>query len=111
MKLLLDEQIPRKLSKLFPDAWEVKTVQEMGWAGTLNGALLSIAADTGFQAMLTADKNLQYQQNPQTLPFPIIVLAAPSTRIDDLSPLIPIAVELLESQPTHEVHRVESPQQ
>lgn len=107
MKLLLDEQIPRNLAKQFPEVWEVKSVQEMGWAGTLNGALLAIAAENGFQAMLTADKNLQYQQNPQTLPFPIVVLAAASTRIDDLSPLVPFAIELLESQPAREVHRVE----
>ena len=37
MKLLLDESVPRRLASSFPEAFTLRTVQEMGWAGTGNG--------------------------------------------------------------------------
>ena len=58
MKLLLDEQVPRRLANEFPDEFVVKTAQEMGWSSERNGALLSLAADQGFDALITADKNM-----------------------------------------------------
>ena len=51
MKLLLDEQVPRQLAALFPDEFEVRTVQQMGWAGTKNGQLLQLASEHQFVAM------------------------------------------------------------
>ncbi len=108
MKLLLDEQIPRKLAGFFPKPWTIKTVQEMEWAGISNGKLLALAAENGFDAMITADKNLQYQQNLPNLPLPIVVFAALSTRIEDLSPLVPDAIQLLRSDPIPGIHRVEA---
>lgn len=108
MKLLLDEQVPRKLARFFPESWVIKTVQNMDWAGISNGELLALAAKNNFDAMLTADKNLQYQQNISVLPLPVIVLAAASTKIDDLSLLVPAAIPLLESHLEPTIHRVES---
>ena len=55
MKLLLDESVPRRLALSFPDSYTVRTVQEMGWAGTGNGLLLSLAAREGFDALVTMD--------------------------------------------------------
>ena len=43
MKLLLDESVPRRLASSFPEAFTLRTVQEMGWAGTGNGLLLSLS--------------------------------------------------------------------
>ena len=63
MKLLLDEQVPRQLAAFFPHDFEVQTVQQMGWAGTKNGHLLKLATEYGFTALVTADKNIEYQQN------------------------------------------------
>ena len=47
MRLLLDESVPRRrrLGTAFPAAYEVRTVPQMGWAGTGNGELLRLAAD------------------------------------------------------------------
>jgi len=42
MKILLDECTPRVLKKYLTD-FEVTTVQEVGWAGITNGALLQLA--------------------------------------------------------------------
>ena len=60
MKLLLDESIPRQLVSDFPDTVEVTTVQKMDWAGTKNGVLLGLAAESGFDALVTADKGIEY---------------------------------------------------
>ena len=61
MRVLLDENLPRLLKGLL-GTHEVKTVQEMQWAGVLNGELVS-RAEAEFDVLLTADKNLRYQQN------------------------------------------------
>lgn len=68
MKLLLDESVPRQLGRCFPETFEVRTVQQMGWAGRKNGDVLKRAATHGFDAFITADQGVEYQQNPNTLP-------------------------------------------
>ena len=75
---------------------EVRTVGEMGWAGKRNGELLQLAA-TDFDALLTADQNLEHQQDLRALPVAVIVLVAPTNRIDSLGPLIPALLETLQT--------------
>lgn len=62
MKLLLDENLPKRLKSDFPEH-EIFTVREKGWNGIKNGPLLQLMLDKGFHALLTFDKNLQHQQN------------------------------------------------
>jgi len=62
MRVLLDEQLPRQLAPLLV-GHEVRTVQQMGWAGLTNGELLKKAVAARFQVFLTADRNLEFQQN------------------------------------------------
>ena len=95
MKLLLDEQVPRNLGKLFPEDFDIHTVQGMGWSQSSNGALLALAASEGFDALITADKNMEYQQNREKLPISVIVLVAFSNRLPDLAPLVPTAIQNL----------------
>jgi hypothetical protein len=66
----------------------VSTVQGLGWEGTKNSALLKRASGL-IDAFVTIDGNLQYQQNVSILPFGIVVVGAPSNRMQDLAPLIP----------------------
>lgn len=87
MLLLLDESVPRRLKRHLP-GHEVKTVVEMGWGGVKNGALLMLAAQA-FDAFITVDKNLPYQQNVATLPVAVIVLHAVSNDLPSLVPLMP----------------------
>jgi len=61
MKILIDESLPRYLKRILID-YDVRTVQEMGWAGVENGALLELA-ESDFEVFLAADKNIRYQQN------------------------------------------------
>jgi hypothetical protein len=60
----------------------------MGWSGLKNGKLLALAAD-GFDAFITVDKNLPYQQNLTALPLAVIVLDAVSNELPALQPLLP----------------------
>lgn len=45
----------------------------MGWSGVRNGKLLALAA-TSFEAFVTVDKNMPFQQNLQTLPIALVAL-------------------------------------
>ncbi len=89
MRLLLDECVPKRLKRELP-GHEVRTVQEAGWAGVKNGALLRAAAEL-FDVLLTVDQGVQYQQNLAGLRI-IVVMVAPSNDIDDLRPLLPLVV-------------------
>ncbi len=82
MRLLLDESLPRGLKNLL-DAHDVVTVQEKGWADTTNGKLLRLA-ESEFDVFVTADQNLQYQQNLIGFDIAVIILAAVRTRVSDL---------------------------
>ena len=91
MRLLLDESVPSRLRRALP-THGVRTVGEMGWSGVENGKLLALAA-VEFDAFVTVDKNLPYQQNLTTLPIAVVVLDAMSIELPALLPLMP-ALEL-----------------
>ncbi len=93
MKILLDECIDRKLSREFVEH-EVKTVPQMGWAGTKNGQLLALA-EAEFDVFITVDRNLSFQQNLPQLNIAVVVLQAPSNRLADLKPLVTKVLSIL----------------
>ena len=98
MRLLLDESVPKRL-RSYLSSHDVKTVVEMGWSGAKNGALLALAA-RDFDAFVTVDKNLPYQQNLATLPVAVVVLRAVSNELRSLVPLMPrLEVALAQLQP------------
>ena len=92
MRLLLDESLPRSLTRHISAA-TVETVFDRGWSGLKNGDLLR-AASADFDVFITADQNLQYQQNLAGYDVAVVVLAAVSNRVQDLAPLIPDALEV-----------------
>ena len=51
----------------------VSTAYEMGWAELDNGALLA-AAERDFEALVTTDRNLRYQQNLSGRQLAILIL-------------------------------------
>ena len=59
----------------------------MGWGGVKNGARMTLAAKE-FDAFLTVDKSLPYQQNVANLPAAVIVLEAYSNELGALMPLV-----------------------
>ena len=86
MRVLLDENLPRKLKNSI--AFEAKTLPECGWSGVKNGQLLRLAASE-FDVLLTMDRGMQFQQNLEGIDLCVIVMSAPSNDIDDLLPLVP----------------------
>ncbi len=85
MRILIDESLPRYLKQILVEH-VVFTVQEMGWAGIRNSELLA-KAEFNFDVLLTADKNLRYQQNLSGLALAIIVF--PSNRLSVVKTLAP----------------------
>jgi predicted nuclease of predicted toxin-antitoxin system len=75
MKLLLDENLPKKLKSDFPKH-EVFTVRDMNWNGKKNGELMLLMLENTFDAFITFDKNLQFQQNFKKYLIPVLVLNA-----------------------------------
>jgi hypothetical protein len=104
MRLLLDESVPRGLRKALP-GHEVKTVVEMGWGGIKNGELLTLAASS-FDAFITVDKNLPYQQNLSILALAVIVLDAHSNELSALLPLVPRLEQTLTTLTTRTLVKV-----
>jgi hypothetical protein len=83
MRLLLDENLPRRLKRhLAPH--QVRTVQEMGWSGIKNGRLLRLA-EQDFDVLITIDSNMVYQQHVPAFALGLMVLHAPSNRLVDLT--------------------------
>ena len=93
MRIVLDECLPRRLTRELP-GHETRTVQQMGWSGISNGKLLSLICGR-FDAFITVDSNLASEQNLSSLPLAVVVLRAPSNKIEDLRPLLPLLLATL----------------
>ncbi|MCF0056667.1 DUF5615 family PIN-like protein [Dyadobacter sp. CY356] len=75
MRLLLDENLPKRLKSDFPEH-EVFTVRDKEWNGVKNGELLRLMLANNFDVLLTFDKNLQDQQNFLRYTITVFVLTA-----------------------------------
>ena len=62
-------------------------VQEKGWSGMKNGELLRVA-ENEFDVWVTADQNIEYQQNLSRFNIAVVVLVAPNNRLETLLPMI-----------------------
>jgi predicted nuclease of predicted toxin-antitoxin system len=97
MRLLLDENLPKRL-KLDFENHEVFTVRDKGWNSIKNGQLLSLMLENGFDALLTFDKNLHFQQNFSKYPLTVFVLSATNNTYRELTKLSPQIIEHLKTQ-------------
>lgn len=108
MRLLLDESVPATLRRDLP-GHDVRTVVEMGWSGVKNGELLALAAAL-FDALVTVDKNMPFQQNLAALPVALVVLDSISNEAHVLRRLLPpLERELASLRPkTHVLIRLDA---
>ena len=104
MRILLDEDLPRRLAALLV-GHEVSTVQGRGWAGIKNGKLLGLAA-AEFDVFLTMDGNLEFQQNLVSLPIAVLVIEAVSNRMEHLTPLVPNVLQELAHIPSGSLRKI-----
>jgi hypothetical protein len=94
MHVLLDEQLDRRLKRLFDAYFVVRTVEEQGWKGKKNGELLRLA-EVEFDVFVTMDKSIEFQQNLTALRLGILVLNAKTNRYQDVAPLMATVNETL----------------
>ena len=67
----------------------------MGWAEKKNGDLIRSMLQDGFDYLLTADKNLQNQQNLDSYPIRLIVLRTFDNRYKTLLPYVAFIQETI----------------
>jgi hypothetical protein len=73
MLILFDHSTPAPLRQALKGHVVVEAI-ERGWDRLANGALLDAAEAAGFDLLVTADKNLHYQQNLTGRKIAIVVL-------------------------------------
>ena len=82
MRVLIDECIDWRLSRELGEH-DVKTARQMGWETITNGDLLALASRE-FDAFVTVDRNLSFQQNVAGFSLAVFVLRARTNRLADL---------------------------
>ena len=97
MKLLLDENLPKRLKLDFPDH-EIYTVFDKGWTGKKDGEILELLKAENFDAFLTFDRNLQYQQNFRKFTVPVLVLNASDNTYLTLKEFVPKVIKILKNK-------------
>lgn len=95
MKVLFDQGTPVPLRRLL-HPHKVDTAEERLWSRLQNGQLLDQAEANGYEALITTDQNLRYQQNLSGRKIRVIVLMTTSwPRIQKKAEAIRAAVESL----------------
>ena len=76
MLILFDHSTPAPLSTYLP-GHSITEARQRGWDTLTNGDLLAEAERAGFDVLLTADKNIRYQQNLTGRRIAQVVLSTP----------------------------------
>jgi predicted nuclease of predicted toxin-antitoxin system len=87
VRILLDSNLPRAYAALLP-GHRTETTHQRRWSDLDDGPLLE-AAEGEFDAFITMDQSLRYQQNLRGRRLRIIVLRAVSNRLTVLAPSAP----------------------
>jgi hypothetical protein len=105
VKIVIDECLPRRLAKSLT-GHKVWTVQQIRLNGLLNGDLLK-AINPDFDVFITIDQNLVFQQDLQSVKIAVIVVCARTNRFDDIQPLIPAVLKVLQEIKPGQIVRVD----
>jgi len=105
MRLLLDECVDERLRHLFAPH-ECQTARFAKMAGLKNGELLAAAEKAGFEAIVTTDQEIPFQQRVAGRAIAVLILQAPTNRLEDLKKLVPAALNALALIRPGEVARV-----
>ena len=88
MRILIDECVPRPIKRELVNH-DVHHVVDMGWSSKRNGELLQLMLKEGFEALLTVDRNLEFQQNLCASGVGVVLVIARTNRLKELRPLLP----------------------
>jgi predicted nuclease of predicted toxin-antitoxin system len=106
VKILLDECVDRRLAREFV-RHSVTTVPRRGWAGIKNGDLLALAQKE-FDVLITVDRKISEEHDLTKYTIAIMLLRAPTNRLEHLRPLASKILETLADAPAGDVTVVTS---
>lgn len=107
-RVLLDENLDRRLKNHFSAQLDVRSVPDLGWQSKKNGELLSAMEDEGLTHLLTADRNLRFQENLEKYSVIIVVLIVFDTRLKQITPHIEeIETAILNADPKEKVIEID----
>lgn len=84
LRVLLDENLPKRLLRMLPVDVEAWTVGQRGWKGIKNGELLA-DAESEFDILVTMDKGIPHQQELDSFDLLFILLQAKSNAYPELA--------------------------
>jgi predicted nuclease of predicted toxin-antitoxin system len=90
MRVLLDSNLPSAFAGLLP-GHRTETTHARGWSDLDDGPLLA-AADVEYDAFVTMDQNLQFQQNLRGRRLRIVVVRARRNTLTVLALIAPIVL-------------------
>jgi hypothetical protein len=93
MKILFDQGTPAPLRRALTNH-SVSTAYELGWTQLSNGTLLR-EAESKFDAFITTDRNLRYQQN--VAGFRLAILILPTTNWPEISVHLDLVVAAIDN--------------
>ena len=76
MHVLFDHVTPAGIARALR-GHAVTKAKQRGWDTLSNGALLRQAEEAGFEVVVTADKNMRYQQSLKDRKIALVVLSTP----------------------------------
>ena len=76
---------------------QTHTVEWAGLKGRKNGELLRAAVSDGYDALLTVDQGIRYQQHTPALAIGIVVIRSRTNQLEDLLPLVESILKTLET--------------
>ncbi len=82
------------------------SVAKMGWNGIKNGQLLALAEQNQFDVLLTADRNLSFQQNTSQLRLVVVILEGTGIQLHETLPLMPKVIAVLPTCQPGQVVRI-----
>lgn len=104
MRILLDSNLPRAFATLLP-GHHTTTTHQRRWSDLDDGPLLD-AAEVEYDAFVTMDQNLRFQQNLRGRRLRIVVIRAISNKLTDLVPVPPEVLMALSEMASGEVRIV-----
>ncbi len=99
MKILLDEQLSTDLIPYFPSSFQVFMPKDLGWSGYSNGLLREKLNERKFSFLVSADKNIPFQQNFNKMNYTFIQLDTPSLEWDDQIFFVNKTIQFLSNLP------------
>lgn len=69
---------------------------------------MRLAASQEFTALITVDKNMEYQQSSESLPLTVVVITPLLNRLSDLVPLVPSVLRVLREEGRQKFYRIDA---